>query len=74
MLSQNAKHDLPCFGGIARPMHMTALRRHRTFELFEQFIEPRERVIANCAPLFPQGFLVAITLDSPGARQREMCF
>ena len=55
-LFQNRRDDIAGFRRIAGPMDVSACASYLRFELDEQFVQTRQRRLANGAPLFAQGF------------------
>ena len=73
MVAQDVVDDLVMLGGVARPMHMDAVRPRIGLELLEIFVEMRERVFLDGggkrAKLLPFGnamhFAVALLAQIP---------
>src|SRR5438132_629006 len=70
--AQDAENDVARFARIARPMHLAAARLHVAFEGFEEFVQPRQGVVADGATLFAQRFEIAEARDGECAPAAEM--
>src|SRR5205814_1236371 len=67
-----AEHDLASLPRILGPMHMPAASGDCAFELLQQRVEIRERVVADGAALLAQGFPIPVPRNRLRSAVREM--